>query len=73
MQGLRRPRRHRYAILETNGQLSVLPWEREKPPTQSQLGLEAEETGLPLVLISDGKLLTRNLTARGYDGVWLRC
>ena len=42
------------------------------PPTQSQLGLEAEETGLPLVLISDGKLLAKNLTARGYDGVWLQ-
>ena len=40
--------------------------------TQSQLGLEAEETGLPLVLISDGKLLAKNQTARGYDGVWLQ-
>ena len=71
-QGYAGPAGIEYAILETNGQLSILPWEREKPPTQSQLGLEAEETGLPLVLISDGKLLTRNLTARGYDGAWLQ-
>ena len=24
------------------------------------------------MLISDGKLLAQNLTARGYDGVWLQ-
>ena len=36
------------------------------------LGLNARETGLPLVLISDGRLLTQNLTARGYDQVWLK-
>ena len=24
------------------------------------------------MLISDGKLLAKNLTARGYDGVWLQ-
>ncbi len=71
-QGYAGPAGIEYAILETNGQLSILPWEREKPPTQSQLGLEAEETGLPLVLISDGRLLARNLAARGYDGVWLQ-
>lgn len=71
-QGYAGPAGIEYAILETNGQLSILPWEREKPPTQSQLGLEAKETGLPLVLISDGKLLAKNLTARGYDGVWLQ-
>ena len=60
-----------YAILETNGQLSVLPRAAEKPPTLGQLGLEAQESGLPLVLISDGRLLERNLRVRGYDGHWL--
>ena len=59
------------AILETNGQLSVLPRAAEKPPTLGQLGLEAQESGLPLVLISDGRLLERNLRVRGYDGHWL--
>ena len=71
-QGYAGPSGIQYAILETNGQLSVLPWEREKPPTQGQLELNARETGLPLVLISDGRLLTQNLTARGYDQVWLK-
>ena len=50
---------------------SVLPRAAEKPPTLGQLGLEAQESGLPLVLISDGRLLERNLRVRGYDGHWL--
>ena len=60
-----------YAILETNGQLSVLPWQREQPPVRGELGVEAGEPGLPLVLISDGRPLLHNLAARGYDGSWL--
>ena len=70
-QGYTGPQKVEYAILETNGQLSVLPWAAEKPPTLEQLGLEAQESGLPLVLISDGRLLERNLRVRGYDGHWL--
>ena len=71
-QGYPGPAGIEYAILETNGQLSVLPWAREQPPTQSQLGMEVQESGLPLVIISDGRLLARNLTVRGYDEVWLK-
>mgnify|MGYP000865001287 CR=1 FL=1 len=70
-QGYTDPQKVEYAILETNGQLSVLPRAAEKPPTLGQLGLEAQESGLPLVLISDGRLLERNLRVRGYDGHWL--
>lgn len=48
----------RYAVLENSGRLSVL---------------KAEEAGtLPVVLINDGRLLRRNLTARGLDEQWLR-
>ena len=70
-QGYASPAGVAYAILETNGQLSVLPWARENPPTQAQLGLEGREPGLSLVLISDGRLLPENLAARGYDRAWL--
>ena len=71
-QGYPGPAGVEYAILETNGQLSVPPWTREQPPTQKQLGIVSEETGLPLVLISDGRLLPQNLSARGYDEEWLK-
>ena len=60
-----------YAILETNGQLSVLPKAQEKPPTLAQSGQNPTESGLPLVLISDGHVLEHNLTARGVDRNWL--
>ena len=61
----------KYAILETNGQLSVLPKAQEQPPTLAQLGQNPTESGLPLVLISDGHVLEHNLTARGVDRNWL--
>ena len=61
----------KYAILETTGQLSVLPYANQKPPTAQQLQVSAEESGLPLVVISDGRLLEHNLRALGRDRKWL--
>ncbi|MCI8328927.1 MAG: DUF421 domain-containing protein [Oscillibacter sp.] len=63
----------KYAVLENSGQLSVLPWTRQQPPTAAQLGLDVEENvTLPVVLVNDGRLLRRNLTAQGLDEAWLR-
>ena len=61
----------KYAILETNGQLSVLPYADQKPPTARQMQVSVQDSGLPLVLISDGHILERNLTALGHDRPWL--
>lgn len=61
----------KYAILETNGQLSVLPYANQKPPTARELKVSVEEGGLPRVVISDGKLLERNLKELGHDRPWL--
>ena len=61
----------KYAILETNGQLSVLPCANQKPPTARDLKVSVEEAGLPRGVISDGKLLERNLKALGHDRPWL--
>lgn len=62
----------KFAVLETNGRLSVLPCAAEKPVTAAQMGLTPEETGLPVILISDGRLLSRNLKGRGYEEIWLQ-
>ena len=59
------------AILETNGQLSVLPCANQKPPTARDLKVSVEEAGLPRVVVSDGHLLERNLKALGHDRPWL--
>ena len=61
-----------YAILETNGRLSVLPFAGERPPTARELGVRARESGLPRVVVSDGRVLEDNLRALGKDRAWLR-
>ena len=61
-----------YAILETNGRLSVLPRAGQRPPTAQEMGVRAKESGLPRVVVSDGRLLERNLTALGRDRAWLK-
>lgn len=61
----------KFAVLESNGQLSVLPRASQMPVTASQMKVKAQETGLPVIVISDGRLLFRNLTAQGKDEKWL--
>lgn len=61
----------KYAILETNGKLSVLPYADQVPPTNRQMGIHTKDPGLPRVIISDGLVLNENLTAAGYDDAWL--
>ena len=60
-----------YAILETNGQLSVLARAEQKPPTNAQLERSVPEGEFPLVLVSDGKILEENLERLGHDRAWL--
>lgn len=63
----------KYAVLENSGQLSVLPWTRQQPPTAAQLHLEVEDdVTLPTVLVNDGRVLHKNLAACGRDLAWLR-
>lgn len=61
----------KFALLETNGQISVLPYAAERPVTAAQMGISTTETGLPVVLVSDGHLLSSNLKGLGYEEVWL--
>ncbi len=62
----------KYAVLETNGQLSLLPYADQKPPVAKQLDIAVSDSGLPLVLINDGRLISANLRQRGLDEVWLK-
>ena len=57
----------KYAILETDGELSVLPWEEEHAATRKDLGLQAKPAALPCILISDGVVLRDNLPIVGYN------
>lgn len=50
-----------YAILETSGQLSVILKESKRPVTAEQMNVNTSYEGLPVNLILDGKLLTKNI------------
>ena len=60
-----------YAILETNGHLSILPWASQRPVTAGQMELTPEDASLPLIIINDGRLLAKNLAHLGLNEVWL--
>lgn len=60
------------AVLETGGKISVLPYAKDRPVTAGQMGVDAPETGIPVIIISDGQVLRHNLKGRGYEEEWLR-
>lgn len=64
--------RVQYAILETNGQISVLLQANDQPLTPRDLAITVEENTMPYTLISGGKLLKHNLTLSGYNESWIQ-
>lgn len=46
----------KYAIVETNGELSVMPKSRKSPPTADDLNIDVEDEELPFLVICDGKI-----------------
>lgn len=63
----------KYAVLETDGRLSVLLYPAHQPATPEQLGrVVKDDTFLPRVFINDGRVLEGNLALAGLDGAWLR-
>lgn len=61
----------KYAILETGGQVSVLPYAKYKPANAKAAGVKVEDTQLPVTIISDGQLLTENLPKLGKNRGWV--
>ena len=61
-----------YAILETNGNLSVFPYPGDRPASAKEAGIQAKRQSLPITVISDGKLLTQNLSVAKKDMQWVR-
>ena len=59
-----------FAILETNGQLSVVPSPQASPVTLKDLNISSTST-LPRNIIKDGELDENNLRAIGRDRNWL--
>lgn len=60
-----------YAILETSGQLSVIPKEEKKPVTLKDMNLIAKTGHLPVTVIIDGRIISDNLHKTGLSNNWL--
>jgi uncharacterized membrane protein YcaP (DUF421 family) len=56
-----------YAIVETNGNLSVLAKSSAKPATAEDAKIKTDESTLSVILINDGKVLPENLQYAGVD------
>lgn len=65
------PRAVQYAILETNGNLSVFPFPQERPATAAEAKIETRKQYLPITIVSDGKLLRENLQVAGKTEDWV--
>lgn len=50
-----------YAIMETNGKMTVLPKGQFTPLTASTVGVECEESFIPINIINEGKINKENL------------
>ena len=61
-----------YAILETNGNLSVFPFPEYLPASAKSAGIRVPKQSLPITIIEDGCLLTQNLPLANKDLSWVR-
>ena len=61
-----------YAIVETNGNLSILPNSSCTPPTAADMNIQTDKSYVNLILINDGKIITENLDYFGLDETFLR-
>ena len=56
-----------YVIMETNGNISIIPKSDSTEITRSDLKIKGEEPPIPYLLISDGKICTNNLKRFGIS------
>ena len=61
-----------YAILETNGNLSVFLYPAEAPASAKDAGIVPKPRYLPVTIIEDGVLMDENMQKAGKDEAWVR-
>lgn len=61
-----------YAIIETNGNLCVIPKAGTQPVSREDLKIKTEPSALPMNLIMDGKLMKQNISIAGIDDDFLQ-
>lgn len=61
----------KYAILETNGQISALLESQSQPLMPKDMNIQTDDNDLPVTIISGGKLLEHNLKISGHNRKWV--
>jgi uncharacterized membrane protein YcaP (DUF421 family) len=61
-----------YAILETNGEMSVIPKSQKRPAIPEDFQIAPKYEGLPLTLIMDGLVQAENMKKANVDLQWLQ-
>lgn len=61
-----------YAILETNGQVTVIQKPDKRTTTPKDFNIMPEYEGIPYDLVVDGKVMYKNLKNIGRDYNWLK-
>lgn len=61
-----------YAILETSGQVTVIPKPNKRATTPEDFNIEPKYEGIPYDLVVDGKVMYKNLEKIGKNYVWLQ-
>ena len=61
-----------YAILETNGQVTVIQKPDKRTTTPKDFNIMPEYEGIPYDLVADGKVMYKNLKNIGRDYNWLK-
>lgn len=70
-QGLTDTTQVEYAVLETNGQLSIILKSGDQPATASQMGVDGDDVSYAHIIINEGRILDNNLKLLGRDRRWL--
>lgn len=60
-----------YAILETSGQITVIPKPNKRGTTPEDFNIEPKYEGIPYDLVIDGKVMYKNLQKLGKNYRWL--
>lgn len=61
-----------YAVLETNGHISFLPYSKYKNLTPNDMSIQTKSSGLCANVIIDGNIMHRNVKNLGIDIKWLK-
>ncbi len=61
----------KYAVMEANGRVSIMPYPDYKPLTPKDMSIKVPDTGLCANIVIDGKIIKNNLYNMGKTRKWI--